>query len=525
MRTMLEVGGVGVLDLDMDGLLESIEHDEGTVQALLNLVVRTHVAHLLLKVHMPCQDDEWTQYLRNKGPTLRMALDKCHEALAALPTVGESAELGIWQRIVPALQGLPTWEDVKGAPIGKGFDSLVTIDGLLSEFIRTLEIRDEKPAIVSRDLSQGLYEFWGTCVIEGIPLSYSLTAWHILAARFTIERIFARTDLVDMSVWQGLVDLCDHVFMSVARTAETYPVKRGNTKVEVSPLSKEFWAWQFGRVAAVGSLLEESELTDPKEYGYPYSTTSLYALGLLLGAGKSIAWQGRWTGALATAGQIDGWDPDLDWGKEEMERSVRADFVSLADITPKSHLFWLMQLGVADGLQHLQAPTQTSQRNSTMPPSVVEELAEALALKEQRNQHHAHDFVKERLGSTWDALPDEAKEHLLAAESSYLGKKLSDASADFARAVEAALDGWRSRLRVRLQKPYPSLKDWAECIEQKLNTPESRDLSSCLRLLGRARLSRVHAGAFPSMLILARKVALGIERPSVFELLRHHVVR
>ena len=119
-RTVLDSYGVPLINQPIEGLLESIEHGEGSVDTALNLIVVAHVAHLFLEVCVPDEEPEWAEALRGLTPRIENALALCRDLLAKnLPDQEQSkGDIGVydnhWHVVVPFEYGMDTWEEFEG---------------------------------------------------------------------------------------------------------------------------------------------------------------------------------------------------------------------------------------------------------------------------------------------------------------------------------------------------------------------------------------------------------------------------
>ena len=89
-RQLLHVGNVTVVEQELPGLPESIEHGNAATDSLLNLIVRAHVAYLILHVSTPFDMDTWTERLSVMEPRLRQGIERCHQQLTQNETANDS---------------------------------------------------------------------------------------------------------------------------------------------------------------------------------------------------------------------------------------------------------------------------------------------------------------------------------------------------------------------------------------------------------------------------------------------------
>ena len=111
-QELLTKGGVAVIDQDVIGLLQALEHGEGSVDTALNLVVRAHMAHMLLHVSMPFAQDPWSEYLLATEPRIKRGLEACHELLRRAP-LPKGVVLNLWAIYVPMICGLDAWDNLR----------------------------------------------------------------------------------------------------------------------------------------------------------------------------------------------------------------------------------------------------------------------------------------------------------------------------------------------------------------------------------------------------------------------------
>jgi hypothetical protein len=296
----------------------------------------------------------------------------------------------------------------------------------------------------------------------------------------------------------------------------------------LSPSTKEFWAWQFGRVVALAHSIDYADFLEGGDGEFGEWGNGVVALSLLLGSGRPVDWLGRWTGVVATC-----------------------DFQSMQDdndLTVTSHLFWLMHLGVENVTQRSvgQQPIVTTQCSALSPESadvlllgssteIAQQFKEIQDRADKLRLEDAIATVKNYLSeSIWDMLPTDAQDHLVDAELAFQKRDRRNASLDYANSVEAALLEWFPAPKGGGWWPR-SLGDWTE-MRREMTVPNPRghrfsafkgrcDIKYASPLLGvldavrQARLSRAHPGPRLPATHKVREVVLSTEGTNVFELL------
>ena len=222
---------------------ESIEHGEGSVDSALNLVIQAYVARLILHVSMPFQKDTWTEQLSATEPRLKQGLENCYKLLSqtttgAAPQTDRAFQgAGMWAYVIPIRYGLTAWDDLSDHYFNVPFD-LEMVTSYLAEnaLEKGLGIGDLPGQILN--------------VLE----SERATTWHKFLFANIIARLVAKREGLTLENWLAAVDLCAG-FVASSKPVGQYEIEYDNTEPHVPPTSTEFWAWQFGRVAALASSL------------------------------------------------------------------------------------------------------------------------------------------------------------------------------------------------------------------------------------------------------------------------------
>jgi hypothetical protein len=523
-RELLGVGGVSVVEQEPASLLEAVLHGEGSQESALNLIVHAHVAHLILRVFTPFEKDPWTEELSAMAPRFSQGLQKCHDLLTKLP-VPESVppiyRIGGWHKVVPAEYGLNAWDDSTGYSFFHTEFSLQVLRDSITE------------AFLQIDEHRLPYEYM-VDMKEDAP-----TTWRLLFVADVVERTVTRNESLTFENWRNLIDLCAaFIDMSewqrngISLASEWGEWMGGPPEdttdikyIKAPPTSKEFWAWEFGRVAVLYNKFDSLKFDRIDEFqDWP---NGVIALSLLLGSGKPVEWTERWTGVIAACD-----NPDIE------KRNP---------LPVTSGLYWLMHIGVLNVVRRMEtqrhsvaaegAATAPAQQALLLgsPTEIGKAVVEAQEQAEQLRLQKTTDELKQRLSPVWDMLPPDAQEHLVKAELHLKKLQFRDASLDYANSVEAALLEWLpnqkgvswwpqtlgdlSGLAKRMTAPNPQVDRGLQEIKRWFDVKYATDLRNALEVLQTARLSRAHPGDRLPSAHKARKFALGIDQPSVFELI------
>ena len=537
-RSVLAHCGVPLIDQPIEGLLESIKDGEGSVDTALNLVVVGHIAHLFLEVHVPFEEPEWTDALKRLKPRIESGLELSREVLVkSLPS---SARNGgdvdrVWFAVIPREYGMEPWTEL-------GDSALLQCDMFGMCFVRDallFQLKQQGPI----DLNTLAREF-GSSVSRADSFVERSTAWHRFVVADAIRAFLEDPKRLEWGEWCGLVDICAELMQSAEPTTES-PMESlddewtPTSELRVSPTSAEYWAWEFGRVAAMWPLVDKPNSDSHiSEYFYDWPN-GLAALSLLLGARVpdeelvDRCWTG--TAVASTLKSESGW------------HSAYPD-----DQSASNPLFWLMRLGFLHGSRRVESSGPALPARSVEPSEshalllgthaeLGRAIEEARAAAEQEKMARIRDELVERLSGVWDSLPADSQVHLVDAELHLKERRWPDSSLDYANAVETALAEWLSAprdLSPRDQNDWPrSIGQWVGCLQRMSGTRNARrgldgylrrrfdpryasELASSLDVLREARQPRAHGERHPPFANKARHVVLGEDqRLGVFELI------
>ena len=423
------------------GSLESIEHGEASVNTALNLIVVAHVTHLFLEVYTPFDEPEWTDALKDLRPKIKNSLKLCHNLLVdnhpdSAQNEDVSVDLLLLTMFLPYWYGLQRWSDISYLPFP--LDDYRFLDDCIIVHIKAAETLGEVVKLGNNEVSCLLEYLNSTSIAE------TSTSWHHYMARDEV-RALGHRESIEFDLWCETVDLCADMVHRSEWIGIDYPDDEhgiDTSEIRLPPTSAEYWAWEFGRVAAMWSIVDKSFFADgePSEYDAFHGWDNGFtALSLLSGAKESgdDLIRTYWIGALCT------------WRSEPVQDEVYA-----SDLLPIDHLLWLMRLGAVDGALKLEL------RNSDSPavaePSgafmitdtdTLEHLVRVAVEKIDRGQgRRIESELTEKLGKVWHELPLDAQEYLRDAELRLKQREWRDASLDYANSVEAALLEWLRNL-------------------------------------------------------------------------------
>ena len=533
-QEMLAIWQVDYLEQTPESLLQSVSHGEASEISALNLIIQAHVAHLLIDVWTPFEQDAWTTHLAEIKSQFPDGLESCHEILVSLrpQEINPEAQTADawWSKIIPEEYGLRKWDDI-GDSFFKG--SLLSFITMWDQFTAIIMNRpDVKPDPL-------------LTVTEGLSASgLRFTTWRKLFTANVIQMVIDSNTELDFERWAQLVDSCALLIDQSTTNARGYDVSQtyedgGNEFdtthidfIDVSPVSKEAWAWQFGRVVGLARDVEYSEFGI---YDGPFSEwgNGVVALSLLLGSGKPLDWSGRWIGANAYCG-------------DETLEEVR-------DIRVTSHLYWLMQIGVLNvvrGVTSKEKPvaedvrstddSQSRQQGTEVLllgdiPKLAEELAAALQTVERNKTERITAEVKDCLPHIWEMLPGDSHDHIVAGELDIDNTRPKGAALNYANSVEAAIREWFPKPKSVNWWPE-KFADWTLMLREfigsaprtsKIDAFRGRSdpkfapqLLDALELFRIARLPEAHPEErLPSARRAQQLIKGGADGPSVFELL------
>ncbi len=532
-RSVLDDCGVRRLDLPTEDLLDSIEKDQASIDAVLNLIVVAHAIYLFSTISTPIDDPTWTNDLHMQRSRVARALGKCREILGKSRVNSErrkddpaSTRSHWWHIVVPIEYKLPPWEEFK--------DSGLLTSPKVAEcpFLRDLRLMTPWPPDYPRSLAfeRDLVQYG-----ESTPL----TSWHYFAINDRINGLADRIELIEFDEWMTAVDVCSQLI------CRTEPLKAEfreamleqswsyrSSAIRATPTSAEHWSWQFGRIAALGLIRENTVGITPTEYFDWHWPNGLKALSLICTAQQpyDALVESCWHGVLFS----------------ESSSSAEMHLEGAAQI-PSSHLYWLMRLGFLDGVKrieghkvdgpaHSMEPSQMSTLLIGSPQELARELvaAEEAARKERVAQ--IESTLAGHLGKVWELLPADSQQQLSEGELRRQWHNGKEASLCYANAVETALREWLSNPEGRRDWPR-GIGEWMDCIRRmtlprdkrhkldhvlrrRFNADYAKELANALDVFQRSRLPGAHGLPLPPFTVKARETALGNEqRSSVFDLL------
>ena len=535
-RSVLDHCEVPQIDQPIEGLLESIEHGEGSVDTALNLVVAAHVAHLFLEVHLPIEEPEWTDALRRLKPGIEDGLELCRELL--IKSLPNSARIGdktdrAWFAVIPQEYGMQPWMELKDSGLLKCdmFGICFIRDGFLFQLKQQEPVKRIELSTLAREFGDS-----GSRIDSFVKRS---TAWHRFVVADAIHAFLEEPKGLEWEEWCALVDLCSEL-MQGAEPATESPmddVWTPTSQIRQSPKSAEYWAWEFGRVAAMWPLVDKTTFdSHESDYFYDWSN-GLAALSLQLGASGSDEdlFDRCWTGAAVASGL----------NSESGRRSAYPD-----EQSPSDPLFWLMRLGFLYGSRRVESsepvlparPVEPSESHPLLLGS-YEELGRAIeqarTAAEQEKKARIHGELAEKLGKIWGLLPTDSQDHLFKAELHLEQPEPRYASLEYATAVETALLEWLAPPRD--QRDWPGeLGKWADALRrmtsqkrdrheldryfrQRFDPRHASALVRALDVLREARLPGAHGKQRPPYARKVQQVVFGDEHggqgPGVFELI------
>ena len=540
-RTVLDSYRIPLIDQPIEGLIESIEHGEGSVDTALNLIVVAHVTHLFLEVSAPNEEPEWADTLRGLTPRIESALALCRDLLVKnLPYAQKRAkgDIGVydndWHVVVPAEYGMDSWEEFKDSPF------LVHTQPQIYSFSQ-----DTLLSLLRRGESANPIDLVNFVKIIFSPHQFVQTAWHRFVVRDVIRAFMEKPQQLNWEAWCTMVDLCAKLLQSAELLGADMVDLEDEHGIFTSELrlpltSAEHWAWEFGRVAAMWPVVDKSIFED--NFGAEYFDgwdNGLSALSLISAAQEpgDLLVDRCWLGAFATWRSV----PESEPGLIRVGEPTYPAFQLASD-----HLFWLMRLGYLDGVKRIgQRELQTQSVDPTnsdvlllgSPEQTGRALLDIQAKAEQERENQIKNELVERLGKVWDELPADSQYHLISAEVNLSNYRAPDASLDYAIAVEVALSEWLKPSKSTRDWPDDDIGKWASCISKMTGPKSSRhsldpilrqwfdprvasELGEALNIFRNARLTRAHGKRRPPYAKKAQETALGTEqRKGVFELI------
>ena len=386
-------------------------------------------------------------------------------------------------------------------------------------------------------------------IIEhSLPLLYEparegrLTVWHRFLVADVIDRLVSGGAELGMDGWIALVDLCAELVARSELADSDWLPDPDKTEPEAPRTSTEFWAWEFGRVAALAGSLDEKDIYDPEVF--ESWDSGLVALNLLLSTDKPPEWLLRrcWAGALVTWGATRG-NVEYSDGSSRFETKVgKPGYPS--DLVRFTHLYWMMRLGFLDARQQIERRVTRGESQVPAHPAAPDilllgssdEIGRVMLEAQERARQDATDRVTtqlmEQLPQVWERLPEDAQQHLIDGEVNLERRNAREASLDYANAVEAALDEWLPKPRDAHSWPE-GLGGWSGALDRMARRSRQRDheneefrrrfdiraareLCQGLNLVRKARLSRAHSERRPPLARKTRGIVLGIQQDSIF---------
>ena len=534
---VLDRSGIPLVDQPIEVLLESIERGEASVDTALNLVVAAHVAYLFLEVCTPIEEPEWTDALKALKPRVENSLRLCPSLLAQNHPDLRQDEVAIdqfwkgWSIWVPAEYGLEIWNEVSA-----GSFLAPTASEPYSFFNDFLLFKNKL------DESSGKAETGS--LVKHISSSFGerLPSWHFFMARDAL-RALETHERLDWDAWCVAVDFCSEMLHRTEWLGVTYPDDEhgiDTSEIRLPPISAEYWAWEFGRVAAMWSIVDKSIFEDEYEADFFQDwDNGLTALSLLSGVKEDsdVLIRICWIGALSTWRSAP--EP-VEWWHFGV-----SDDIYPSSLQPTDHLFWLMRLGAVDGALKLELRNSDSSAAAAEPSGAfmisdrdtLEHIVRVAVEKRDREQERRIESgLAKRLGEVWDKLPQDSRDHLCDAELYMEKRERPNASLSYANAVEVTLSEWLKPPKGQYNWPK-DLGDWLNLLKGMAGDKRQRGrqdsylrqlfdpryaskLAEALDVFRKARLPRAHGLPQPPRAQKARETVLGREQsPGVFELI------
>ncbi len=587
--------GVAYIEGPIERVLAEIENGEAGTEAALNLMAIAHVKFMFDRVFTPFPDEPgWTERMEALHPRIEEAIGLCpilltdfepewrknlreweQEQTAKNPTETERFQetqkpykpLDAIEWVCLAAEGYspsPDWlESMRSTGISSGEPVLMTslfrpnalfllYDFLLSEV--TLSGAD----IENNRYQQALATFseqWSE--VEDWE---SLSTWHRHFLMQLIAGTLASPSELPWDEWVRALDLCAGL-MEINGFLDRFYFETGDaeprdfdTSPELPIDSKEHWAWEFGRIAALWPIVDKAPLEEDWLEAVWDWPNGLFALSLI--APQVDAAKGNseylWLGILSSWGNHERDDFGRTWPDEYGNR--------LTDLS----LHWLSQLGYLDGTKKI-GNLQETERSTVSglvpvepsnPPGMAHEEANALLvgrykalgeanirateMAEQQRIIDAAISVQEILGETWERLPEDARDPLIRAEIKFQRRHIvepTELSQDLQKAVEIVLEDWLRAPSSRGDWPGDSIPEWARVmiamtgpknkrgrldgiLRKQFDATYAKELGEALDVVRRFTVRDRHSRQPPPRPYVVREYVLGTDtRKNIFELI------
>ncbi len=378
-----------------------------------------------------------------------------------------------------------------------------------------------------------------------------LSNWHRHFVTALIRGAIAAPAELNWDDWTNMLDMCawlieESDFLEDDALEEEATSENTSTHLHLPIGSKEHWAWEFGRIAALWETLDkntlESEWVDLFS-GWPNGVTALSFIAPHLDADSGDGEYLR-LGVLATLGSQK--TNDL-FGVGPAAFSNR-----ITDLP----LYWLSQLGYLDGTRALRRSRQNEATAVTelvpddshelpipqeagsnalligSPAQIGATLLELAEIANVRREENARNFLSERLGDVVVYLSEDTLEYLLLAGVAFPRRDTRPAQIVlfYSNAVEAFIAQHLKAPKRFNPNERNRIGKWIEYINRSIarsNAPDGRfnwevavELAQSLGTVNRQRRPGAHYAPITALPHQVQDVVLGTEStPSIFELI------
>ena len=455
---LLEGSGVPLLSRSIEGLLESLKHREASVDTALNVMVIAHAAQLFLEVCTPNEEPDWTENLRGQLPKLKDGLLRCRKVLntrredPSYATGGKGPDEA-WYLLIPREYGMESWEELNSTSFFKysGTHSLI-LDALL-----LFGARESSSKMVT------LADFSENLVHDHPPdRMRAPTPWHAFVVEKAIHRHLGEARTLDANDWANAVDLCMYLLESaepvdgieaVWEIGDT-AVGMGTSELRLPATTTEYWAWQFGRVAAMCALVDEDGFSEIAETFDPWKN-GLLALSVLApktNQDEDLLADRCWFGALTTWSSEPAQGDEADFRDKETGESYDLHEHELVQAVKRfhpahDHLYWFMKLGALDGTKRIASRQPSLPKTESEPQGnkqikdlhkTLEGVERKIAALARPTRDTARESIEQSVGpKTMGILPSPSVRHLVHAWLAKEDDRYDDASVATAKAVES----------------------------------------------------------------------------------------
>ena len=585
--------GAAYIEGSIERIIAEIEYGEAGPETALNLIAIAHVKFMFDRVYTRYPDEPgWADRLAELHSRIEEALNLCPilladfeplwltrlrewelERIASDPAENEPKQGILWS--YPPLNAIE-WVHLASEGYSPSVDWLASIlagQSLPDDFVGPTSLfrPDSKTIDTDYQLSEAIrdagvdvanreqYALMALCKSWAETDNWTPSSkWHRHFLTQLIDGTLASPSEMTWDDWARALDICAWLMEDASFVDrdihELTDEEHGHfgTSLNLPTDSKEHWAWEFGRIAALWPSVDKEMLNDLWSdlfVGWPNGLAALSVIAPHVDAASHKAEsEYLWLG-IGSA-----------WGNHKEDNFGRAWPADSGNHITDLSLHWLSQLGYMDGTKKLGNRQEKKiggpasglvhyeplgepvlQDNS---PAILEKFAQSLSeqidLVDEQKEIQVRQLIYSRLGDIIEQLPEDAVDNLVKSEiaiSKRVANRPERISIGYQEAVEIALEVWLPNSGGQRDWPGNSVPEWSRAIDgmsgskekrhrldaelrRRFDASRAKKLGEALDVVRQLTKRERHARQGPPRPKVVREYVLGTDtRPSIFELI------